>query len=250
MIYLVEYSTNKAAASFMGDDGQLYVTSGPDFSLAPKKVSEKALAKAKAVAEQKNVAFDKNEQASRFIKASQKTVDLEKAHQLIQSLPEPLPHIDKPESARSKIHRRVDEALRSDTLTPSFMGMLSAFNATFGLSSATKNLIKRAEPDRKLREQAKDTKTENWDDFAQDYLAMVNNLLIKRGKLKEAKFALLQLQNHLSPEAEKRFSKALDQMYQQTHPNPHRDRDEDIKPWQRQVSSRPNPFKGQKKKWL
>lgn len=250
MFKLVEYNSLTASAAFLGSDGRYYTASGPSFILNPSTLSPEAIKKAKTLATEKNVAFGHETSASQFIKASQKVVDLNRSYQLINSLPEPLPHIDNPSSARAKIHRRLEETLRAGELSPAFMNQLLAFDAAFGLSTASKQLIKRAEPDFKFRSKEQDHSGKSWDDIAEDYLGMVHSLLIRQGKMKEAKFALLQLRKNLSPQGEKTFANAIEKLYGQTHPNPHRDRDEDIKPWQKGVSSKPNPFQGQKKKWL
>lgn len=247
MYRLVEFSTIEAKAAFVNANGQYFVAVEPAFKLAPMTISPESLKKAQGIANSKNMAFDHETSASKFIKASQKVVDLDRSYQLIHSLPEPTPHIDNPVSARSKIHRRLEAILRSDEPSPSFLKLLSSFNAVFGLSDASKRLIERTSPELKLRPRSDE---EPWDNIAENYLGMVNSLLIQKGKLKEAKFALIQLQKNLSPKGEKKYGQAISKLFKETHPNPHRDQDEEVKPWQRSVGSKPNPFKGQKKKWL
>lgn len=250
MYNLVQFNTKLALASFIDSSGRYYLANGPGFVLVPTPANHLVISQAKSLAASKNITFNKEIQASSFISASQKVVDLDRVSQLIYSMPSPLQHIDNPASARKQIHRRLEEALRSNTLTPEFVDRLTAFNATYGLSAASKNLIRRVDPSLDIRTPEKDIDNKGWDRFAQDFLGMVHSLLIKQGKFKEAKFALVQLQSKLSPQGEVKYAKAIEELYEQTHYNPHRDKDEELKPWQRSVSSSPNPFKGQKKKWL
>lgn len=247
MFKLVEFSTIEAKAAFINGNGQYFTSAEPTYELSPASISPEALKKAQGIAVSKNMAFDNEVSASNFIKASQKVVDIDRSYQLIQSLPEPTPHIENPASARTKIHRRLEATLRTEEPSPSFMKLLSSFNAVFGLSDASKRLIKRTSPELNLRPRAD---KEPWDSIAENYLGMVNSLLIQKGKLKEAKFALVQLRNNLSPQGEKKYGQSIAKLFKETHPNPHRDQEDDVKPWQRPIGSKPNPFKGQKKKWL